>query len=1183
MFDEFEDLESMRRRIRDEARQRREEELRLRREKREASSRRRRSSLVASSSSSSSSNRDLLPSSSPSPPPVGRAASSCSFSANTSASNKLATRKSREGVKAKAEDDLAMPNSPHITTCLGSKKKQHANATLKQNKTSRIDFDESDSEDDLADLSRRLAERNKTRGMEQSKGKTKNACKNNKTTLNSSKWWSDDDSEEEMDIRKVIAREAAKKRKREADIEAMSKIEKVESNKAISSQEGGIECTPKISNEIKADKKSLTSLQNYAKSTSKLQSFSNTSTAQNTDNAANSVYSISSNLKSNLQPASLIQKTASPSQEGYKIESKMLVRAATLLQQSPKLVDGCTQEGKLHTTNPALHSTATVKSTIASATAGSIAASMKLVGKSKQRVGGTQEEGNQHRTNPTLHSAIKSTVVPATAGSTAASTKRVGKSKLRDGSTQEGKYRTTNPALHSTTSAAAGSLAALTKLPSQKTLSLQEMPSSANSDTDPIVGKEVRTRSNVDWTSHKQCLLVRTVGSCSPKDKVAGFDLDQTLVQWRCAGWPSRPEHYELWSSAVIEKCRQLHDNGYKLVVFSNQGGIKNALNGKKAGTVKGIIDWIAKLVDRPLFAVCSTKKSSGYHKGESAMWEVMENYCNCGKQVRPDLSFFVGDADGTGVETASLQQQQHQQSGTDKLFAAKVGMEFHTPGEYFGPSNADRRRTMTSNDAPPALSQQAIRSRTALLGGYLSGPILLILIGVQGSGKSSFSQSLIDNSCGRWCQFSQDTIRNGQPGTRQEVETAAKEAIRNGKNVVIDRMHLDAEQRNHFLQLGKLCRVPVHGLVLMASKEEVEDRVKRRVNHPGKVEGDNGARIAVASLSRLVPPKYDEGFALISYTHQIEGKMVEAYRRVNSKGSDEVHAPRTIELYNAGKFTLPMVTLGTMLLRKQETTTVVTQAMQMGLASVDTAPTYGNESEVGDALINNDHIKLTIKIPKRVTSSEQARKEVMKSLSLLGRSRVDIILLHWPCDFIETNTLSAVWKELEAMKKDGICDCIGVSNFAIMALKILLSCCAIKPALNQVERHPLLPQYDLLEYCDSNDIIVQAHSPLANGSELLLGNSTIVRIAEESEMSPAQVLLGWQLQQNVPVVTKFSLGNHGKEIIALLQKGSKLRLSPQQMNAIDDLSLSGESRRFVAPPFMYRRGAAYSWGDAPS
>ena len=78
----------------------------------------------------------------------------------------------------------------------------------------------------------------------------------------------------------------------------------------------------------------------------------------------------------------------------------------------------------------------------------------------------------------------------------------------------------------------------------------------------------------------------------------------------------------------MIGKCRKLHDDGYKLVIFSNQGGIKGALSGKKANTVKGIIDWIAKLIERPLYAVVSTKSDSGYHKGNAGKSALVSVCC---------------------------------------------------------------------------------------------------------------------------------------------------------------------------------------------------------------------------------------------------------------------------------------------------------------------------------------------------------------------------------------------------------------------------------------------------------------------------------------------------------------------------------------------------------------------------
>ncbi|KAL7468589.1 hypothetical protein ACHAXS_008819 [Conticribra weissflogii] len=719
---------------------------------------------------------------------------------------------------------------------------------------------------------------------------------------------------------------------------------------------------------------------------------------------------------------------------------------------------------------------------------------------------------------------------------------------------------------------------------------------------DPIVASIEPTPPNVNWAVQKQCLLVRNVLPSTaeatfrhqdilPRNKVAGFDLDQTLVQWRCSGWPSRPDHYELWNANVINRLRQLHDEEqYKLVIFSNQGGIRGAFQGKTATRIKGIIDWIEKLVCRPLFAVCSTQKNGGYHKGNSGMWHIMKEYCNGGEEVHPHLSFFVGDSDGSGTDSTDLQNQ-YQQTGVDKMFAENVGLNFYTPNEFFETSNMDKRRSLSILQPPPHLSEQVLNTRAALFGGYLGGPVLLILCGAQGSGKSTFSQRLVDGRTS-WRHCNQDSIRNGQPGDRKAVEKAVRTSLKQGKNVVLDRMHLDPTQRAPFLEIGKELNVPVHVAVMIASEDEVHERVVNRINHPGKVEGQNGARIAVSSMAKLVQPSYEEGFQLISFTtSDIATVILQAYQRVPIQNAQEPQPIPPIQKYirlpNAGKnIFFPMITLGTMA-GKRVTTSIVLSAVELGCKAVDTAPTYNNEEEVGAALSSNDHINLTIKIPKRAANAPRARYEVIQSLTKLRRESANVILLHWPCDLIEAGELSSTWKELEAMKKEGICEIIGVSNFSISALQLLLANCEIKPSLNQIERHPLLPQYELMDYCSSQGIIVQAHSPLGRGSPLLLENETILDISKDiGTMTPAQILLSWNLQQGVPIVVKFSTEEHGKEVMALLSaegcSESTPKLSPSHMKAIHNIKVSSgeKSHRFVAPPFMYRPGAAYSWGD---
>ena len=150
----------------------------------------------------------------------------------------------------------------------------------------------------------------------------------------------------------------------------------------------------------------------------------------------------------------------------------------------------------------------------------------------------------------------------------------------RSTNTKAGNLNEAAPMQKLFTESAAAPLPSTMKAPAQVTLSASATPA----ETRPIVAKEVKTPKSVTWTAlHSQNLLVRSPVVFNPRDKVAAFDLDQTLANWNVpqGSWPSSIQQYELWNSSVIEKLRKLDKDGYKLVIFSNQGGIKGALHGK--------------------------------------------------------------------------------------------------------------------------------------------------------------------------------------------------------------------------------------------------------------------------------------------------------------------------------------------------------------------------------------------------------------------------------------------------------------------------------------------------------------------------------------------------------------------------------------------------------------------------
>lgn len=512
------------------------------------------------------------------------------------------------------------------------------------------------------------------------------------------------------------------------------------------------------------------------------------------------------------------------------------------------------------------------------------------------------------------------------------------------------------------------------------------------------------------------------------------------------------------------------------------------------------------------------------------------------------------------------------------------------------------------------------------------------------------------------WVYFSQDTIsKNGTPGKRQRVEDAVRAAINEGNSVVVDRMHLTEEQRSYFVQIGRDFNnnnnkqtiqeddnktkktskvIRIHALLLNPPKNVISNRIRNRTNHPGKVEGEKWSRMVLGFLKQLELPTYKEGFDLIfrAKTDNEVTQICNRYKRVvttsslptlsektiatnNNDDNESVIGPRTprdvlIEDFHHftvkdRKIKLPSVILGTMNIGKRKAPDVIKTAMQLGFAGVDTAPTYNNEQEVGMNL--NSEAFVIVKIPKRVTTPEQVRVEVEASLAKLNRKGANLLLLHWPCDVMDTGSLQSVWGEMEkCLTEYHLCESIGVCNFSIPALHVLLQFCSIPPCVNQIERHPLLPQTELLLFCANQGIIIQAHTPLGGktGNKVLLQeNDTIRTISKDTQLSPAQVVLLWNLQQGVAIVTKCSTKEHMGEILSMVhpknhannddhhenkiesisrnsvttqspvpqQQQKHPLLFPEHMMALDNLK--EPQKRFVSPPFMFpRKVQPYSW-----
>lgn len=204
-----------------------------------------------------------------------------------------------------------------------------------------------------------------------------------------------------------------------------------------------------------------------------------------------------------------------------------------------------------------------------------------------------------------------------------------------------------------------------------------------------------------------------------------------------------------------------------------------------------------------------------------------------------------------------------------------------------------------------------------------------------------------------------------------------------------------------------------------------------------------------------------------------------------------------------------------------KSTVKAVKYALEIGYKHFDTAMIYGNESDVGKALKESDVKREDVFIATKVWNSDQVYDSTLKafesSLKRLGLSYVDLYLIHWPVQ----EEINQTWRAMIKLLNSGKVNAIGVSNYSIKELKETTQNSDIVPAINQVEFHPYLYQKDLLRFCKSNVIQLEAYSPLTRGERL--NDPDIVRIAKTYDKTPAQILVRWSLQHDLVVIPKSS------------------------------------------------------------
>lgn len=217
----------------------------------------------------------------------------------------------------------------------------------------------------------------------------------------------------------------------------------------------------------------------------------------------------------------------------------------------------------------------------------------------------------------------------------------------------------------------------------------------------------------------------------------------------------------------------------------------------------------------------------------------------------------------------------------------------------------------------------------------------------------------------------------------------------------------------------------------------------------------------------------------------------------------------------------MPKLGFGVYQIPQEETKDAVLNAIDVGYRSIDTAQSYFNEKEVGQAIaecnVAREELFITTKVWIENYGYDKCKASVLESLEKLGLDYIDLVLLHQPfADYY------GAYRALEDLYEEGLIKAIGVSNFYPDRLTdMCLFGRKVIPAINQVETNPFNAQYEAQENMKKHGVQIAAWAPFGEGMQGMFTNETLVNIGKKYDKTAAQVILRWLMQRDVVVLCK--------------------------------------------------------------
>lgn len=266
----------------------------------------------------------------------------------------------------------------------------------------------------------------------------------------------------------------------------------------------------------------------------------------------------------------------------------------------------------------------------------------------------------------------------------------------------------------------------------------------------------------------------------------------------------------------------------------------------------------------------------------------------------------------------------------------------------------------------------------------------------------------------------------------------------------------------------------------------------------------------------------------------------------------------------------LPAIGLGTVGIQGAVGINQLLTAFEAGYRLIDTSTNYNNEGMVGEAIrrsnIPREEFMVTSKLPGAAHQYDNAIKLIQESLYRLGLDYFDLYLIHWPLP--KQNLYDEAWQALIDAQKFGLIKSIGVSNFLPDHLDKIINKTGVAPSVNQIERHPRFNNKELVAANQERDILTEAWSPLGRNLTDILGIKIISAIAEKHGKTPAQIVIRWNLENDVLPIVKSGSYQHQLENLNVLDfelddidcaqidnldKGEKGRVEGQHPNEYEE------------------------------